>query len=337
MVYFLYMIEDYMPSKKIVALLIVVVAILVSTSLMKRDVKPIDNGSVYITTNDTITDDSVDTDGDGLKDWEERFWGTDPNNPDTDGDGVGDKTDPDSKNNLYANIKNNLDDTEVDPANQREATATDLFAEAFMTRYLAAKTLAVGGTLNKEDQDNIVESTLNSLYIPIEYTEYNINNLDIDTNPSERSIYEYGEIMGLGLKKTLRVDTPQTPTPDVFEKLMEENSPESPSVQTLRNYSESYDNALNFMLNVKKIPYSTANLHLSLINFFSKQKTINSRLANFHEDPVGALSIINIYGEEIREYVNLFGEIYTYFNTNNIVYPKNSDGQFFKNLIFKDN
>ncbi|HMO79079.1 MAG TPA: hypothetical protein PJ997_01540 [Candidatus Paceibacterota bacterium] len=33
---------------------------------------------------------SQDTDGDGLFDWEEVLWGTDPNNPDTDGDGTKD-------------------------------------------------------------------------------------------------------------------------------------------------------------------------------------------------------------------------------------------------------
>lgn len=32
----------------------------------------------------------IDTDQDGLKDWEEVLWGTDPQNPDTDGDGVND-------------------------------------------------------------------------------------------------------------------------------------------------------------------------------------------------------------------------------------------------------
>jgi len=31
-----------------------------------------------------------DSDGDGLKDWEEALWKTDPNNPDTDGDGTPD-------------------------------------------------------------------------------------------------------------------------------------------------------------------------------------------------------------------------------------------------------
>jgi hypothetical protein len=35
-----------------------------------------------------ITD--IDSDGDGLMDWEERLWGTDPYNPDTDGDGTSD-------------------------------------------------------------------------------------------------------------------------------------------------------------------------------------------------------------------------------------------------------
>ncbi len=34
----------------------------------------------------------LDSDADGLKDWEETLWGTDPKNPDTDGDGIDDTT-----------------------------------------------------------------------------------------------------------------------------------------------------------------------------------------------------------------------------------------------------
>lgn len=35
-----------------------------------------------------IKEAQLDSDSDGLKDWEEKLWGTDPNSPDTDGDGA---------------------------------------------------------------------------------------------------------------------------------------------------------------------------------------------------------------------------------------------------------
>jgi hypothetical protein len=38
-----------------------------------------------------IPESLIDTDQDGLKDWEEVLWGTDPSKADSDGDGVGDK------------------------------------------------------------------------------------------------------------------------------------------------------------------------------------------------------------------------------------------------------
>ena len=40
--------------------------------------------------NSANTSANKDSDHDGLKDWEEELWGTDPNNPDTDGDGTPD-------------------------------------------------------------------------------------------------------------------------------------------------------------------------------------------------------------------------------------------------------
>jgi hypothetical protein len=42
------------------------------------------------TKEEIIQDLNRDSDGDGLKDWEEKIYGTDPNNPDTDGDGTSD-------------------------------------------------------------------------------------------------------------------------------------------------------------------------------------------------------------------------------------------------------
>lgn len=51
-------------------------------------VTPPDQAVVVNTPRTTISE--TDSDGDGLKDWEEALWNTDPSNPDTDGDGTTD-------------------------------------------------------------------------------------------------------------------------------------------------------------------------------------------------------------------------------------------------------
>ena len=331
LIYFLYMIEDYMPSKKVVSLLVVVVGILVSTALMKRDIKTTDTGSVSVVTTDNTNDDSLDTDGDGLKDWEERFWGTDPNNPDTDGDGIGDKTDPDSKNNLYADIKNDLNNTEVAPENQREATGTDLLAEAFMTRYLAAKATAPGGSLSADDQERVVSSALNDLSIPIVYTEYSENQINLIITDTDVVIKKYGNDVGLILK-TNSNSVEETDSLSLFDRVLEENEPNSSSVKKLKEYVEGYDRIINALLLVD-VPPSAKNTHLEFLNLMSKNRSLNYMFSKFHEDPFGAISVMSIYESAVSETINIFADVFTYFKSHNIDYTKNESGFFYKNLI----
>ena len=89
-------IQQYLPSKKfqwILLITILVVGIVAfifikksnSTEYQKEITAPKEKvvlGSVVYN----------DADGDGLLNWEEALWGTDPDNPDTDGDSFSDGT-----------------------------------------------------------------------------------------------------------------------------------------------------------------------------------------------------------------------------------------------------
>ena len=84
-----------MPSRKILYLII---ALGISISLIlfsiqktapEAYVSPVSTTSLIVDSSLSRTS-GTDTDQDGLKDWEEVLWKTDPNNPDTDGDGVND-------------------------------------------------------------------------------------------------------------------------------------------------------------------------------------------------------------------------------------------------------
>lgn len=76
-----------------------------------------------------------DSDGDGLKDWEELLWKTDPNNPDTDGDGI-----PDGE----AIKKSAVKDTTAVSRSLTESSAaalspSDAFARDFLTNVVTLK------------------------------------------------------------------------------------------------------------------------------------------------------------------------------------------------------
>lgn len=74
------------------SLAVVFIAILMTTplgSLEKRNVVLV-TPKTPKTKEEIVQNINHDSDSDGLKDWEEKIYGTDPNNPDTDGDGTPD-------------------------------------------------------------------------------------------------------------------------------------------------------------------------------------------------------------------------------------------------------
>src|SRR3990167_7988543 len=79
-----------MPSKKIIMPLILVTILGGGWWFFPNTQKhPIEN-KIAAADNDAWKILSSDSDNDGLKDWEELLWKTDPRNPDTDGDGTTD-------------------------------------------------------------------------------------------------------------------------------------------------------------------------------------------------------------------------------------------------------
>ncbi len=104
----------------------------------------------------------VDTDHDGLADWEEVLWNTDPHTPDTDGDGVrdGDERsagrDPaQAGSGIFAQSTLNNTAQEDLPT-----TATDAMARELMSTYFA--TLQKGGSLGADEQSAIVDRAMQS-------------------------------------------------------------------------------------------------------------------------------------------------------------------------------
>jgi hypothetical protein len=77
--------------KKVLVIFIILVISALSLSVgASRKNKPISPEELVVATTGTENY-HLDSDGDGLKDWEETLWGTDPLNPDSDGDGIYDR------------------------------------------------------------------------------------------------------------------------------------------------------------------------------------------------------------------------------------------------------
>jgi hypothetical protein len=135
--------ETLLPSRKVILFGIVLViggliifwyqsGISLSTDNSRSD-------ATGTTTNEIAQLKNQDSDSDGLNDWEEQLWGTDPESPDTDGDGTEDGRE----------VENNRDPTEPGPNDQLApaSTSTDTLANQNLTRTVTTEFLPDAGVI----------------------------------------------------------------------------------------------------------------------------------------------------------------------------------------------
>jgi hypothetical protein len=189
-----------------------------------------------------INNTNKDSDEDGLLDWEESIWGTDPNNPDTDGDGTNDNEEinndrnpllagPDDRDISFEEkaieriLENNLDKNGL----------TNQVAESFADDYFNAR---ANGKLTQEDKDQLInqitkdafeEINIEGIYTIDSIETFNpvnngeklityadlliarqINALAITISVEENTDYEYlgNEIIKIS-SKIVSIETPQ--------------------------------------------------------------------------------------------------------------------------------
>lgn len=94
------------------------------------------NQLVATASSQPLSDLEKDTDGDGLADWEEILWSTDPNKADTDGDGVQDKEQIANSQKLASN--SNPDDLslQVNTSDDTPLTLTEIASRELFTSYM---------------------------------------------------------------------------------------------------------------------------------------------------------------------------------------------------------
>lgn len=177
--------KDVLPSKKFLAgilgLGVGVVILLVLLQVMRGNIgvlqfnsnqsadnlpaEPAGRASVIVSELERLEE--ADTDGDGLKDWEEALWGTNPESVDTDGDGVSDLDQITAQRAVLRSQQGEI----ADELNS-DLTVTDQFARDL---YTTITVLAQDGKLqeNKGDISATVADQIRTLplYTPIGFTD----------------------------------------------------------------------------------------------------------------------------------------------------------------------
>jgi len=137
---------DYLPSKKIVFVAVPLFALVVLVFFVTRPESGAPERVVVNSSPQGSSNNLLDEDGDGLQNWEEELWGTDPGVADTDGDGTPDGEETlASRNPLVAGPGDEITEENqkgvLSKNSEALASQTDQFASEYYQAFLEGKTM----------------------------------------------------------------------------------------------------------------------------------------------------------------------------------------------------
>lgn len=298
----------FMPAshkaKIVFAVLAVAAAILIIGFFALRAKKPepsFDAGNIALKIKlrqDEIDRLNQDSDADGLKDWEEMLYHTDPHNPDTDGDGTLDGEevklgrDPTKPNTAKSPKKPDDYFATAEPlADKNPASLTpDKNLTADFTRTFLRGPLAqiLAGDQPDIDTKNVERyaDRLKGRSVLGDAPQFTIKDITINPANDPKTIGQYLEsfrdIFGtLGLRGRNEMDV-------VAEAL---TSQDYGVLVEITTYPNAYQKALD-NLRTTPVPKHLVSFHLAMLNYLSKFKRSNELFQKMESDPV--LSIITI-------------------------------------------
>lgn len=323
-----------LPGKKIQALIIVVVGIFfayfISTSSIaswfgsfissKKDIhkdSSLEAPSLEASSISNI-DSELDTDKDGLKDWQELLWGTDKNNADSDGDGTPDGKEielgrdpsiagPDDKLEKTrgiseSSVKSFSASISSDPNNISTKVSHDLFA-----KFMALQT---SGNLDEDSQAQVINDVITNIdpgSIPPRYSLTDVRVVDTNT----ASLRAYGNQVAeavLNLAKTV--------TPNTSNK------------ESLSQYAKTIES-----LRVVNTPSTLGLTHLQVLNNFNATYQMLVLLAEYEKDPIKGLVALKSIEINNKNSVALFETIASELKNSDIIFDKTEAGNIWNNNI----
>lgn len=266
---------------------------------------------------------NLDTDGDGLKDWEEALWGTDHKNPDTDGDTSTDGDEVTSNRNpTVKGPDDKIKVASVDGTTSVEnLTTTDKFGRDIFAKYIELK--QAGLASDPDSQQEIIREILSSgeffVYKKI-YTLEDVRVVDIYDSESLRA---YGNQVAAVFQKNM--------VSGRDEAIIVKDSLDKGDPNILKELDPiiAADKAILSGLLAIQVPKVAARPHLDLINAVSGATFVAQSLRQSSADPLIALQGIGSYQETARELFDSLQKLKTMFSLSFIKFTSSEPGYVF--------
>ncbi len=233
-----------------------------------------------------------DTDLDGIPNWEESLWGTDPTKKDTDGDGIPDNIAIEKIKAAQVNDKVVIDDAgeRVVPGtvDENNLTKTDkLSREIFST----IATLNQAGDIDQATIDKLSSSLVDGIQNSTSGKVYTTADIKVIKDDSVQAMVTYNS----ALNKVYSQNPIKYTVLDVMQKfIIDENNVDESVLPQLDPLIKQTNDIIAGMLKIG-VPPSLAALHLELINQLQKLSENISDIRMFDTDIVVAMGGISQY------------------------------------------
>ena len=255
-----------------------------------------------------------DSDGDGLADWEETLWKTDPKNPDTDGDGTNDGDEVKLKRNpLISGPDDALTDDflqkQVSPDSAKEnLTQTQLFTRDLVSTYLKLKQ---SGQFTEENQTKLIDGFTEEAISRAKKTEisaHTISELIIENATGIIPVSQYAQKIEFALGNNFRYSFVGEELA-LLKDILEKKDPRS--VAVFSEAEKAYNNFAIALLSMK-VPRDIAVSHVALINSSLVIAKSFSDIELSSADPLNALIGVKRYSEEAFVFGGYLNDISAY-------------------------
>ncbi len=308
------------PSKKIVALGIIVGAIVIAVLVGKIQSTHMGTTPVFTATAREQVEET-DTDGDGLPDWQEKLWGMSAHNADSDGDGINDAEEVARTQQQQIADRQTFADI-IDPTTNPEWNSmsyTGQVSGLVLSDYLTLK--QSGKTITENDVIALIEN-LPSYEQPERPQARLYTRADITTTneTGDGALRAYGNSVGAALKQGGTAKNELS----VLVAFMD-NGNDAQFAQDVQTIIAQYTSTIQALL-VVPTPQDVVEEHLAIINALSLLVSDFQSFNSFGKDPFLALSVFQSYNNDTAGRGTAFDALRTVLRNADIQYTQTDPG-----------
>jgi len=268
-----------------------------------------------------------DSDTDGLPDWEEALYGTDPHNPDsfklgmTDGEAV-------AKGLIVPKAIADIPIATSTP-NTSDNTLTDAFTQNFFTLYLAEKQANGGNDLTSDQASALADQVMNQLSQTIAPTADFKTMADIEVSGTGPDALRAFAIAAEAVLKSNTSDATMSEI-EYFQSAVEND--DTTALTHLTSLATAYRKSA-VGLSVLPVPEELAADDLAIMNAIMRLSEIDNDFARVTIDPLAAMLALQQYRQTELAAEQAFTALANTYIAEGVVLPAGTPGASFVNVM----